>query len=126
MKDKKDIHTFWLGFMLAGLAVAGLYWLLRRRQAIAPRPLLLVPGPLPEVAVADMPAVESTGEEAADDLQAINGIGPVFARRLYEAGVTTYRQLAAQTPEQLRQLTHAQPWQADPADWIEQALALLD
>jgi predicted flap endonuclease-1-like 5' DNA nuclease len=39
---------------------------------------------------------------APDDLEVINGIGPVIARQLNEAGIFTFEQLAAQTPEFLR------------------------
>jgi hypothetical protein len=127
MKDNKLYRDFWIGFVVTALAVAGLYWLWRRRQAVAPRPLLLVPGLLSDAAAADRLAVDATmAAEAADDLQVINGIGPVYARRLYEAGITTYHQLVVQTPDQLRHYTRVQPWQADPADWIEQARALID
>ncbi|MCA9932521.1 MAG: hypothetical protein H6662_18290 [Ardenticatenaceae bacterium] len=58
-----------------------------------------------------------------DDLTLINGIGPTFARRLQEAGVTTYAKLAILTPEYLKEVTKAADWQADPANWIVQAQA---
>jgi predicted flap endonuclease-1-like 5' DNA nuclease len=59
-----------------------------------------------------------------DDLTVIDGIGPTFGRRLNEAGVTTFEQLAGLTPEQVRRITHVAEWQADPADWITRAREL--
>ena len=55
-----------------------------------------------------------------DDLTVIKGIGPTFAKRLTEAGVTTYAALAETTPEHLREITKAPPM-AEPDKWIAQA-----
>lgn len=61
----------------------------------------------------------------ADRLQQINGIGNVFARRLNDAGIVTFAQLAALSAEEVRVLVRAEEWQAiDPASWIEQAQTL--
>jgi predicted flap endonuclease-1-like 5' DNA nuclease/cytoskeletal protein CcmA (bactofilin family) len=43
-----------------------------------------------------------TGEP--DDFLRLRGIGPTFNRRLQEAGVTTYAQMAAMSPEELAQI----------------------
>ena len=60
-------------------------------------------------------------------LEQIQGIGPIFARRLHEAGIVSLADLAAQTPEQVRttmatvrggKLINAQAW-------IDQARQLL-
>lgn len=66
---------------------------------------------------------EIDGQMAAepDDLTLINGIGPTFAQRLNEAGVTTFAQLAALRPEQVRTMTQAAEWQGDPEAWVEEA-----
>jgi predicted flap endonuclease-1-like 5' DNA nuclease len=58
-----------------------------------------------------------------DDLTAINGIGPTYARRLSEAGINTFDRLAALSPEQLREITRASG-QGDPAGWIVEAESL--
>ena len=58
-----------------------------------------------------------------DDLTTIKGIGPTFAQRLREAGVTNFSELALMTSDQLKEITHAADWQADPNDWIKQARA---
>ena len=63
-----------------------------------------------------------------DDLVVIKGIGPVIARLLNQKGITTFEQLAAQTPETLRNLLgDVIERLADEESLIEQArqLALL-
>lgn len=57
---------------------------------------------------------------AKDDLTDIKGIGPVFARRLAEAGITTFAELAQASPDHLRQVTQATAT-ANPEEWIAQA-----
>jgi len=63
----------------------------------------------------------------ADHLEDVNGIGPVFAQRLNEAGIYTFADLAAQTPVRIREIISPKNWQAvDPEGWISQARHLLD
>ncbi len=62
---------------------------------------------------------------APDDLTLIHGIGPTFAQRLHDAGITTYAQVAAMTPHELQTMTKAANWQANPVEWIEQAKEFL-
>lgn len=57
-----------------------------------------------------------------DDLTQIKGIGPAFAKRLTEAGYTTYAEIANATPDALREATHA-PAIANPDEWIAGARA---
>ena len=60
-----------------------------------------------------------------NDLTKIKGIGPVFAKRFYEAGVKSFADLAALDPEKAREISGLKEWQkADPADWIAQAAEL--
>jgi predicted flap endonuclease-1-like 5' DNA nuclease len=57
-----------------------------------------------------------------DNLEEIDGIGPVIARRLNQNGIHTFEQLAALTPESLRSiLGDAIQRLADEASLIEQA-----
>ncbi len=59
-----------------------------------------------------------------DRLTDIKGIGPVYASRLYEAGIQSFRQLAALTPEELDNLMNVPAWRKrsiDAQSWIEQA-----
>jgi polyhydroxyalkanoate synthase len=57
-----------------------------------------------------------------DDLTQIKGIGPTYAQRLKDAGLTTYTDIANATTDQLRDITRAT--RSDPADWISQARSL--
>ncbi len=63
-------------------------------------------------------------EQGANDLTLISGIGPAYARRLNEAGIMTFAQLAELAPEKVRKLAHLGEWQGDPEGWIRQAKAL--
>ncbi len=60
---------------------------------------------------------------ARDDLKVIEGIGPVMERVLNEAGIFTYRDLAARTPEELQAiLDRAKVARiTNPETWAEQA-----
>jgi predicted flap endonuclease-1-like 5' DNA nuclease len=57
---------------------------------------------------------------APDDLTEIKGIGPTFARRLIEAGITTFADVANASPDYLREVTHASAV-AHPEEWIADA-----
>ena len=62
-----------------------------------------------------------TGGEP-DKLQMINGIGNVFAKRLNDAGIFTFADMARVTPEKVIEIVKARPWQAaDVEMWLEQA-----
>ncbi len=62
-----------------------------------------------------------------DRLQKIHGIGDVFSRRFNEAGVYTFAQLAALTPERAREIINPEEWQAiDPELWIAEARQYAD
>ncbi|MGB5058644.1 MAG: helix-hairpin-helix domain-containing protein [Candidatus Promineifilaceae bacterium] len=60
-----------------------------------------------------------------DDLTLINGIGPTFARRLYDGGIDTFAKLAAAQPEEVKAVAKLAAWQADPATWIAAAKEML-
>lgn len=45
-----------------------------------------------------------TNRSGRDNLQAINGIGPVFSKRLNEAGVTTFEQLSNLTTKDMEKI----------------------
>ena len=60
-----------------------------------------------------------------DWLQNIRGIGPVYADRLKAAGITRYAELAALSPEQVRDAIGRNPVSGENlSTWIEQAAAL--
>ncbi len=59
-----------------------------------------------------------------DRLTDIKGIGPVYAGKLYEAGIQTFKQLAAMSPEEILTLINEPRWRTRSIDvqhWIEQA-----
>ncbi len=60
-----------------------------------------------------------------DDLTRVLGIGPTYAARLQSAGVHSFSQLAATTPDQLAALLDIADWRRpDFKSWLEQAAAL--
>lgn len=62
-----------------------------------------------------------------DRLEEIEGIGPVYAKRLNEAGLFSFWQLAEQTPERVREIINPEAWQKiDAESWIAQARAMAD
>jgi predicted flap endonuclease-1-like 5' DNA nuclease len=80
----------------------------------------------PVTRMATFDVIAAAGPAAAiifDDFEPINGIGPVFKRRLYDAGITTYEHLAETPAERLVAIVKAKPWQAVDAEfWRRQAL----
>ncbi|MCB0173725.1 MAG: hypothetical protein KDJ97_24610 [Anaerolineae bacterium] len=57
-----------------------------------------------------------------DNLERINGIGPVFAKRLNNAGIFTFAELAAETPERVLEIINPEEWQKiEPELWLEEA-----
>jgi predicted flap endonuclease-1-like 5' DNA nuclease len=60
-----------------------------------------------------------------DDLTQIRGIGPVFARRLRQAGITSFAQLANTSADALREIVAAEDWQKiEPVRWAQEAAGL--
>jgi len=72
------------------------------------------------------PPPPPTEEVASDDLTVIRGIGSGTQRRLNEAGIFTYAQLAESTPEELRQVLGEGPQATKAGEWIEQAQGLVE
>jgi len=60
-----------------------------------------------------------------DRLQDIDGIGPVYVRKLNDAGLYTFAQVAASPIERLTEIINPQEWQTiDFSEWIRQARLL--
>ncbi|HML21019.1 MAG TPA: helix-hairpin-helix domain-containing protein [Aggregatilinea sp.] len=62
-----------------------------------------------------------------DRLTDINGIGPVYAAKLYEAGVDTFEELASLTPDEIQSIVKLPRWRyrvSDMTSWSDQARAL--
>lgn len=92
-------------------------------------PLLITPEIVTESQISVVAAPESEDTKAAilaaqqDNLETIDGIGPAFATHLRAAGVHTFAQLAAMSPEQLLEIMAPSrgSHMIDAAAWLEQA-----
>ncbi len=69
------------------------------------------------------PETPAAPAAAKDDLKRIEGIGPVMERVLNEAGIFTFAELAARTPEELQAILDAAGVRriTSPETWPEQA-----
>lgn len=92
-----------------------------RRQSVAQR---TAPEQKEEPAEGQKTKEAQEPEHQADDLQAISGIGPAFAQRLKDSGITRYAQIAALSEGEIRERINLDPWRGDVASWIEQAQRL--
>lgn len=72
--------------------------------------------------------VPLVAETVADDLKLIEGIGPKISSVLMGAGITTFAQLAATSPDALRRILNDAGLSAinDPATWPDQAALAAD
>jgi predicted flap endonuclease-1-like 5' DNA nuclease len=60
--------------------------------------------------------------QVGDDLTLLEGIGPVYASRLRDSGITTFAELAATDEAALAEIIDAPAWRRiDYGDWITQA-----
>jgi predicted flap endonuclease-1-like 5' DNA nuclease len=87
------------------------------------------PGEEPPAPTPSASGTPSTTGAEGDDLRAIKGLGAVAAEKLRGAGVTTYAQIAAWTPDEARDIAlrlELQPGRVASDDWVGQARALLD
>ena len=69
------------------------------------------------------PADANTGMIGEDDLTKIEGIGPAIAGHLKAAGINSYSELAATTPERIKEILDAVGGYGahDPSTWPDQA-----
>lgn len=125
------LRKFSVGMMM-GIAIA---WVLLRRDSAEPGtsaalPHTEPPSPL-EIDITEprlplqVAAPKNLLESQADDFTLLHGIGPVFARRLHQAGIRTFRQLSETPAETLRAVVQAKNWQkVDPEAWRVEARTL--
>lgn len=78
---------------------------------------------------AEKPAAKAAPKAKAgnDDLTQLNGVGPAFAKKLNEAGVTGFAQVAAWTDADLEALDAEIPGvkaKAESGEWVKQAKEL--
>lgn len=130
---------FWFGYALALGALLWILWRKRRdeMEEIVQRVQRSAPSPRewfdqaakPETATSPAPQREAAApkmpeESDADDFQQISGIGPAYERRLHDAGITRYSQLAALSADEVRERIQLEAWRGDVDDWIAQAREL--
>ncbi|MAX74235.1 MAG: 50S ribosomal protein L21 [Nioella sp.] len=87
------------------------------------------PAPKPAAKKAAPKKAEAPEAAAAggDDLKALTGVGPALEKKLHEAGVTTFAQIAAFTPEQIEEIEEKLSFKGriERDGWVEQAQAKL-
>ena len=79
-------------------------------------------------AAKDKPASKKAAKaEDGDDLSLLSGVGPVLEKKLREAGITTFKQIAELTPEQAKELDEKLKLggRIEREEWIEQAKELM-
>jgi predicted flap endonuclease-1-like 5' DNA nuclease len=110
-----------IGGIIAGLGagVLAALWLLKDKIA-GPPPAPSFPDEAPRFRVPP----ETPPPAGEDDLTKVKGIGPVYAARLADAGVSTFADLAALDPVALAERIEAPPGRVE--DWIAQARSLAE
>jgi len=91
------------------------------QRAAAAAPPAAAPKPAAPAVAAAAAAAAPKAPPAPQDLTKIEGVGPKIAETLKAAGITTYAQLAATSPEDLRKILADAGISADPETWPEQA-----
>lgn len=72
--------------------------------------------------VSEGPRLAQVFVREGDPLEEIKGIGPVYARRLNDAGVYTFDQLAQMERERILEIARPREFQEiDPQAWIDEA-----
>lgn len=76
-----------------------------------------------QAAVGDVEATMTSFRPVQPDpLADIDGIGPVYAKRLNEAGIYSFTQLAELSAERVREIIKPEEWQKiEPEKWIAEA-----
>lgn len=72
--------------------------------------------------IASLRAAQPNDGDIRDDLEEIDGIGPVFERKLYDAKVFTFKQLSEMSAAAITDIIKPQNWQKiEPEKWIAEA-----
>jgi predicted flap endonuclease-1-like 5' DNA nuclease/cytoskeletal protein CcmA (bactofilin family) len=142
---------FWLLVSSVGVGAAVVYWLKLDGRTTVPPPaspsvgtpapvtppvrapmpgappsesLTSAPGVVNETASGEMLAPESAAPPPDADFTILRGVGPTFDRRLKAAGIRTFAQLAALTPEEIAAIIGWTPQRVIVDDLIGQAQRL--
>ena len=97
-----------IGGVIVGLGAA--VWALRDKLLPSPE---IPDGPPPRF---------RTGDASDDDLTTVKGIGPVYAERLVEAGITSFAELISAGPVAVSDAAGVS--EATATAWMEQAASL--
>ncbi len=73
-------------------------------EALVPESAVAMAPESPTDPVVESPAESMSETMTPDNLEAINGIGPVYASRLHTAGVKTFAHLAELTPDRIQEI----------------------
>jgi len=92
--------------------------------AITPKRSADAPPDLSEPAQPPRPG-QKRAAATGDNLEIIMGVGPIYAKRLREAGITTYRQLAEASYEVLDKVSRGNLERVIKEDWRGQAQRLM-
>ncbi len=124
-----DITAFW--WFLLALGVVFFSWALAHiydmgpaiKEAFHPAPSPTIPHHTPKAAPKAQATSPSTSASSEDDLKKIEGIGPKIEATLKDAGINTFADLAAQTPEDLQKILDDAGYTRinNPETWHEQA-----
>ncbi len=122
-----DITTFW--WFLLALGIVFFSWALAHIYDMGPAiKEAFHPAPSPTIAhhspkAKAQAASASASSSAEDDLKKIEGIGPKIEATLKNAGINTFADLAAQTPEKLQKILDDAGYTRinNPETWHEQA-----
>jgi predicted flap endonuclease-1-like 5' DNA nuclease len=92
------------------------------RSQPRPKPASMA-APEPQVEMQSSARLAAAAQARPDDLKIVEGIGSKIAAILKEAGISSFAQLAATKPSELRGILKAAEFRApaDPATWPEQA-----
>lgn len=111
-KEGKSSLSSWLGIMILLAIPVCIWWWLRPREG-------------EQIPISREPDLQRSAKPLPpkpDDLKQIAGIGPKVKELLLSADITSFAELAALQPEQLRQiLREAGLYMVNPDSWPEQA-----
>jgi predicted flap endonuclease-1-like 5' DNA nuclease len=118
---RKGRSFFWIGIQIGVIVALVIWWYLENQPKEGVKPT-----PKPVVLPSDEPKAEPVVKKMKpspkiDDLTQIAGIGPKTAAVLNEAGITSFEQLAALAPVQVKQILSKAGVRGNPETWPEQA-----
>jgi predicted flap endonuclease-1-like 5' DNA nuclease len=118
----RAVRNFWLTVCGVGVGVVLGYLLMRQERATQRGVRVPVQRVQPAPPEAAPPAPPPA---APDDFTRIDGIGPAYARALYELGINTFAGLAQADPDEVAaRIDRLSAGRIRREDWIGQAAAL--